>query len=40
MINTNLVLIIAAFWGGLILFVVLEYLVRAAFKKSAVKAHR
>ena len=39
MINMNLVLIIAAFWGSLTLFVVIEYLVRAAYKKNALR-HR
>ena len=40
MINMNLVFIIAAFWGSLTLFVVIEYLVRAAHKKSALRTHR
>lgn len=35
MINTNLVLLIAGFWGALTLFVVLEYVVRAAYRKHA-----
>ena len=35
MINMNLVLLIAGFWGALTLFVVLEYLVRSAYRRHA-----
>ena len=40
MINMNLVYLIAAFWGSLTLFIILEHVVRAAFKKSTLRTNR